>query len=86
MGYVTAVDGKTVRYRLSQASAEETRVFDPLPTPFTDPFAYLAAAVRGTITVADTDLSSLANNLIVMRILDAARESARTGQTVRLLP
>lgn len=55
-----------------------------LPASRTDPFAYLAAVVRGTEQVADTDRSSLANNLTVVRILDAARQSARTGQTVRL--
>jgi len=30
------------------------------------------------------ELSSLDTNVIVMQILDAARESARTGRTVRL--
>jgi hypothetical protein len=30
------------------------------------------------------DLSSLDTNVIVMQILDAARESARTGKTVQL--
>ncbi len=83
-GYVHALDGNRLRYRVSQGSAEETRTVEPLPIPFTDPFAYLAAVVRGTVTIADTDLSSLANNLIVMQILDAARDSARTGQTIRL--
>ena len=83
-GYVHALDRKTVRYRLSRDEAEETHTLEELPTPFTDPFAYLAAVVRGTVTVADTDLSSLENNLIVMQILDAARESAQTGRIIRL--
>jgi len=55
-----------------------------LPAQYADGFAYLAAVVRGTEQVANTDRSSLANNLIVVRILDAARRSARTGQTVSL--
>jgi hypothetical protein len=40
--------------------------------------------VRGTEKVADTDRSSLANNLTVVRILDAARRSAQTRQTISL--
>ena len=57
-----------------------------LPAHYADGFAYLAAVVRGTEQVANTDRSSLANNLIVVRILDAARRSARTGQTVSVQP
>jgi predicted dehydrogenase len=53
------------------------------PTPADgDPFAHLAAVVRGE--AEPNELSSLANNLIVVEVLDAARESARTGRTVRL--
>jgi len=40
--------------------------------------------VRGGVTPGPTDLSSLPINLTVMEILDAARESARTGRTIRL--
>ena len=40
--------------------------------------------VRGEVVVAPEDLSALANNVTVARILDAARESARTGRTVQL--
>lgn len=32
------------------------------------------------------DLTSLDTNVIVMQVLDAARESARTGKTVALEP
>ncbi|ARA94820.1 oxidoreductase [Rhodothermaceae bacterium RA] len=55
----------------------------PRPSPFDDPFAYLAAVVRGRVDPAGS-LSSLENNLIVVDILDAARRSAQTGTTVRL--
>jgi hypothetical protein len=40
--------------------------------------------VRGTLVLAPADLSALPNNVTVARILDAARESARTGRTVNL--
>ena len=45
------------------------------------------SGLRGlTERVADADRSSLANNLVVVRVLDAARRSAREGRTVRLEP
>jgi predicted dehydrogenase len=47
-----------------------------------NPLSYFAAVVRGELT--PTGLSALDNNLIVTEILDAARESARTGQRVNL--
>ncbi len=54
-----------------------------LSTPNDDPLHYLAAVVRGEIS-EEGSLSSLKTNLIVSEILDAARRSAQTGQTVRL--
>ncbi len=32
--------------------------------------------------MAPSDLSALENNMVVMEILDAARESAETGETI----
>lgn len=83
-GYAHALDKLTVRSRLSAAQTEQTRTLKPRRAPFDDTFAWLAAVVRGTVTLADDDLSGLTNNLVVVEILDAAREAARTGQTVRL--
>ena len=83
-GYVYALDGLNMRVReAGQREARQVRL-EPRRTPFDDPFAYFAAVVRGEVTVADGDLSSLANNMTVMRILDAARRSAEAGQTVTL--
>ena len=47
-----------------------------------NPLSYLAAVVRGT--VKPSGLSSLETNLVVCEILDAAKESARTGRRVDL--
>lgn len=47
-----------------------------------DEWTYLRRVVRGECPV--DPLSSLENNVIVVRILDAAQESARTGRAVRL--
>ena len=45
--------------------------------------SYLAAVLRGQIDPKG-DLTALDTNIVVMQILDAARESARTGKSVRL--
>lgn len=79
-GYAFA-DRKLVRYRYPPNETEQSQVTEK---PFNDPFAYFAGVVRGTIKVSPNDLSSLENNLIVVEILDAARESARTGKAVKL--
>ncbi|MGH9900089.1 MAG: Gfo/Idh/MocA family protein, partial [Pyrinomonadaceae bacterium] len=65
---------------------EQTLVLERRSAPTDDPFAYLVAGVRGEVRIADSDLSSLGNNVIVMRILEAARQSAATGKTVKLAP
>lgn len=49
---------------------------------YSDPFHYFKAVINNEIDIKPTDLSALENNLIVMKILDAARESAKTGKTV----
>jgi predicted dehydrogenase len=53
------------------------------PVPYADNLSYLAAALKGEIHETN-DLSSLENNLIVVRILEAARQSAREGKRILL--
>jgi predicted dehydrogenase len=83
-GYLLVPDRATVRLRRDESSPEESPAPPPLPPAARDPFACLASVVRGEVRVEPTDLSALANNVTVARILDAARESARTGRTVPL--
>ena len=65
-------------------TAEKETEAPDLPAPGHDPFHYFAAVVRGELRPAPTDLGALELNVTVMDILDAARESARTGRTVTL--
>lgn len=82
-GFVVA-DKKTLV--LQKGNEAKTDVpLTPLTRPFHDPFAYLAAVVRGEIRVDPGDLSALENNMLVMEILEAAKESASTGKTIHLL-
>jgi hypothetical protein len=50
--------------------------------PYDDSISYLIAVVSGKVKAEG--LSALDTNVTVTRILDAARESAKTGKTVRL--
>jgi predicted dehydrogenase len=58
----------------------------PLPSPHDDVIHYLTAVVRRHVTPDKWDLSSLENNLLVTEILDAARQSAKSGKAVALKP
>jgi predicted dehydrogenase len=80
-GYVITMSRDDVRLR--REGAEEERVAaKPLPAPYDDPISCLRAVV---LAGAPPDgLSSLATNMIVTEILDAARQSAASGKTVRL--
>ncbi|MEM8866184.1 MAG: Gfo/Idh/MocA family oxidoreductase [Planctomycetota bacterium] len=83
-GLAICDDAKRMRVRLAGEPGAREVLAPPLPPPRDDPFALLAAAVRGEITLQPTDLSAIENNLIVMQILDAAKRSAQEGRTVEL--
>jgi predicted dehydrogenase len=83
-GYVIAADNRTLRTRMREDIEEEILRLPPAPELVSDPFTYFAAVVRGEEQVAPGNLWSLENNLTVVKILDAARESARERKTVRL--
>jgi predicted dehydrogenase len=83
-GYVIAPNGTSLRLRRNEKVPEEAITPAPRTPPTQNEWQYLAAVVRGTVQPSDIDLSSLANNVTVVRILDAARESAKSGRTVRL--
>jgi len=80
-GYVFTIDALNMRLRLNEKEPETQFKADPTQAPTNDPFAYLAAVVRGEIKSTD-DLSSLKVNMVVVEILDAARKSAQEGKTI----
>jgi len=81
--YAIAVGGNTLRVRLPGQLDEETRTkLADRPPDERDSISYLTAVARGKLKPAG--LSSLDNNMIVTEILEAARESAKSGKTIRL--
>jgi predicted dehydrogenase len=87
-GYVIAEDRVNLRVRESDIEREQRITLDPLTDARADPFSYLAAVVdderEQPVGCGPADLYSLEINLAAVRILDAARESARTGKTITL--
>jgi predicted dehydrogenase len=80
-GYVLVPRPDLLRVRKPNAAEAEVTPA-ALAGAQADPLSYLAAVVRGDLQ--PTGLSSLPVNLVVTEILDAARESARTGRVLRL--
>ncbi len=78
-GYLHALNGNDLQMRKKD-------VYEPVETTalkFPDNLKYLTAVLRGG-TIPANDLSSLENNLIVVRILEAARQSAKEGKKITL--
>jgi uncharacterized membrane protein YccC len=72
-----------LRVRHERENDEQLTTPAPLREDESNSLSYLAAVLRGQIQDRG-DLSALDTNVTVMQILDAARESARTGRSVRL--
>src|SRR6266436_2806131 len=80
-GYAITVGRDELRVRLPKKEEKLTEP-KPLAAPYEDSVSYLRAVVLGGLKPAG--LSALETNVIVTEILDAARQSAATGKTVRL--
>jgi predicted dehydrogenase len=82
-GYLLAPRKDLLRLRTFGKDETEPELATPLPSsPMRDQLAYLVSVVRGE--TKPSGLSSLEINLVVTEILDAARESARTGRRIDL--
>jgi glucose-fructose oxidoreductase len=84
-GYAITVAADKLRVRHEHDSDEQMITAAPLQPDQSNSLSYLAAVLRGQIRNRG-DLSALDTNVTVMQILDAARESARTGRSVHLSP
>lgn len=86
-GAIFSDNANQLRIRIAKGYdgySEEKMDLDARPKPFDDPFSVLKAVVRGETKLSTFDPYSLENNLIVMEILEAAKESAKTGKTINL--
>jgi len=87
-GYVDTVyldkdHGNQLRLRLPGEPLEHTQTAPPLPAPQDSGLNYLVAVLTGKLQ-SQRDLTSLDTNVAVIRILDAARRSIKTGRVIHL--
>jgi predicted dehydrogenase len=80
-GSIFTIRNDDIRVRLP-GKREQTETCKPLPAPYDDQITYLRGVVLDGAKVEP--LSSIETNVTVVEILDAARQSAVTGKTVRL--
>jgi predicted dehydrogenase len=78
-GYLHSLNSNTLEERKKDVY-EKVKV---KPAAFQHNLVYLAAVLRGEIK-PENDLSSLSNNMIVVKILEAARRSAKEGKRIVL--
>lgn len=81
-GIIECLNGQDMLVATKIEDRGSTLKANPLPEGRQDPFAYFASVVRGKIQLKPNDLSAMENNEIVMMILEAAKHSAATGETV----
>ena len=82
-GYAITVGADQLRLRHEHDAAEHLTTAPSLDPRERDSLSYLAAVLSGQVK-DQGDLSALDTNVVVMQILDAARESAREGKAVHL--
>jgi predicted dehydrogenase len=78
-GYLHALDGNHLQQRMKKGYDSVTVT----PAAYRDNIPYLSDVLSGRLDPGN-DLSSLPNNLIVVRILAAASQSAKEGRRIIL--
>ncbi|KIA94233.1 oxidoreductase [Pedobacter kyungheensis] len=82
-GYLQAVNEKDLRSKIKGKSDYQVYKAQPLAPAYANHLSYLSAVLKGDIDPGN-DLSSLKNNIAVVKILEAAKISAKTGKKVML--
>jgi predicted dehydrogenase len=84
-GSIITIDNDNMRVRNRTMKAEKPERITSKDIPvYVDPFDYLYDVLKGKVKMNNYDLYSLPNNMVVVEILEAARESAKTGKTIIL--
>lgn len=81
-GYVFCLDKENMLLMRNGKIQKDTVKAAPMPEDRRDPYMYFANVIRGKIKMSTYDLSAPANNEIVVKILEAAKHSVKTGSTV----
>jgi predicted dehydrogenase len=83
-GYIMADNKNAMRIKnRSNINELKRNVTADMVEVYEDPFSYFANVIRNNVTMKSYDPYSIENNMTVVKILDAARESAKTGKTIK---
>ena len=83
-GYAITSDARNMRIKGKTGDELKLELRPEETGTLTSPFPYFAGVIRGTIKVPEYGYYSIKNNLIVAKILDAARRSAKERRTIVL--
>jgi len=81
-GYIQAVNATTLRIKEKESAPYTEVAAASIAANLTDHLNYLSSILLRNEIKPEHDLSSLENNLIVVKILEAAKTSAKTGRRV----
>jgi len=81
-GFVFCKDGTNMQIKENEKKEAEAITASSLSNDRDDPFVYFVNVIRGNIKMNKYDLSSAETNDIVVKILDAAKQSSKTGKTI----
>ncbi len=83
-GFIITRNNNQYSVRTPAIKEEERIVTDKDIAVYTDPFSYFADVIRGKIKPGGYSPYTLENNLLVVQILQLARQSAKEGKTIFL--
>lgn len=81
-GFVKCKNGEAMEVMFDEKEGPRSMTAEPLPTGDNDPFERFRRVVRGSYQLPPYDPSSLENAEVTVQILEAAKLSAQSGQTV----
>jgi len=83
-GYIVTKDNNQMKAKGKLGSEVDYKLTAQETNTYTSPFLYFADAIRKKINIPVFGAYSMENNLIVVKILEAARNAAKTGKTIYL--
>ena len=84
-GYIKTIDNSRMNIRRKTDKHDYAISYTTNDIPvFEDPFQYFAAVIRKEIRIEPYGLYSLENNIMVVKILEAGKESARSGKAISI--
>ncbi|MEY3348376.1 MAG: hypothetical protein RLY46_415 [Bacteroidota bacterium] len=83
-GYIITKDNNNMKAKGKLGNEVEYKLTPQETNTYTSPFLYFADAIRKKISIPAFGTYTMENNLMVVKILEAARNAAKTGKTVHL--